>query len=476
MSRFAKVCCLLISTGLLIYTILRAFKLSFVHDESYTYLYSAHNSFMEIISNRTVLTSPNNHILNTLLMKLFELLFGSSEIALRLQSILAHILYLTITYLLLKPLKSDITIVFGFILLNVNPYLLEFFSLARGYALALSFILLSIYYFIQYTETEKQKPIIYCLITASLAILSNFALLNYFAALLIIHQIFIYSKYHSLKINFQKSKPVLITIMIMAAILYEPIRKIHNNLDFGGVTGIWDDTVASLIITFLVDKKLDFIFFRIIQTIVLATIIGYAFVIGRKIYKRETLNTSKNGSIIFFVLILIIGLTMLEHYILGSPYLLERFALFLVPLFVFVLVFLLNQILQTGKTGKIISTILFITLTIGSFLNFSKCANLHYTTNWDYDADTKDMITDLINEKELSGKQDIKLGISWLFEPTVNFYRITKKLDWLKKVNRKGFRQDCDYYYILPEDHIKMNSLQKTTIKYYPISQSKLLK
>jgi hypothetical protein len=264
--------------------------------------------------------------------------------------------------------------------------------------------------------------------------------------------------------------------LILAAILYEPIRKIHNNLDFGGVTGIWDDTVASLIITFLAEKKLDFVFFRIIQVIVLTTIIGYGFLIGRKIYKRETLNTLKNGRIIFFFLIMILGLTVLEHYIIGSPYLLERFALFLVPLFVFVLIFLLNQILETGKSGKIISTILFIVLTIGSTLHFSKCANLHYTTNWDYDADTKDMITDLINEKELSGKQNIKLGISWLFEPTVNFYRITKKLNWLEKVDRKGIKAGCDYYYILPEDQIKMNSLQKTIIKYYPVSQSTLLK
>jgi len=107
--------------------------------------------------------------------------------------------------------------------------------------------------------------------------------------------------------------------------------------------------------------------------------------------------------------------------------------------------------------------------------HFGNSFNLTRTYNWDYDADTKEMISDLTKLKEESGKEKIKLGITWLFEPTVNFYRVTKKLDWLEKVDREGIEGKYDYYYVGNEDRNKVNGMNKKLIKAYPISASMLM-
>ncbi|MCW3085140.1 MAG: hypothetical protein JWP12_2506 [Bacteroidetes bacterium] len=476
-STISKIVCLALSVSLLTYTILRACKLSFTHDESFTYLYASHNSFMEIISNRTAITSSNNHLLNTLFMKLFEFLFGSSEIVLRLQSILAHIAYLFLTYLLLKPLKSQLAVILGFALLNVNPYLLEFFSLARGYALAISFMLASIWFLFQYMKEDKNKTLIGCYIFASLAVLSNFALLNYFASLLIIQQVFIYAKYRSIKTNFQKSKAIILITIILAAILYEPLRKVIHQLDFGGVTGVWEDTVSSLINSYLYKVNYDFPVFKLIEGIVLITVVGYFILTGITFLKKKMPEKGPYGATFFSVLILIVTLNIVQHVLFGSAYLGERFALFLVPLFVFVLIYLMDSIYQKGKTGTIISVVLLAALTSLNLFHFSKTANLQYASNWKYDAGTKQMIGNLVHEKETSGKQHISLGITWILEPAVNFYRVTKKLDWLEKASRDGINSSNDFYYILPEDLPKLDTIRKTVlIREYPVSEGKLLK
>ncbi|MCW3070840.1 MAG: hypothetical protein JWO44_730 [Bacteroidetes bacterium] len=477
MNPAVKLSCLLISLALLSYTVLRACHVPFTHDESYTYLYCSHDSFMEIVSNRTTQVSANNHILNTLFMKLWDNSTGSSEIALRLHSILAHAVYLLFTFLLLKDFRSGFVIITGFILLNINPYLLEFFSLARGYALAISFMLVSMYYFICYMKEEKDRQLFYCMITASLAVLSNFALLNYLAAVIVIHQLMTYLKYRDLKTNFQKSRTVIFTVLILAVICYEPVRKLirFNCIDFGGMEGLWEDTVASQINVFLYEQPYDFTVFRVIDAFVLVSVIAYAALLLTKLFRGKMQQQDRRGLFIFSTLLLILFFNAMQHYLLGSPYIVERFALFITPLYMLVLVHLLSALTEKGPALKITGFALLIMLTAGMAFHFSTCANLSYASNWNFDADTKKMLQDLEKEKNTSGKQKIKLGVTWLFEPGINFYRETKKLDWLETVTRAEVSGEFDFYYIEKDSQAKVPP-EKKVIHEYPASGSMLMK
>jgi uncharacterized membrane protein len=473
-----KLSCFLISAALLSYTILRAFNIGFTHDESYSYLYASHDSFMQIISNRTTEISANNHILNTLFMKLFDNTLGSSELSLRLQSIFAHILYLSFTFLLLKQFRSAPLIVAGFIILNVNPYMLDFFSLARGYALSISFMLISIYYFILYTQDDKNKLLIYSMIAACIAVLSNFALLNYYAALLLIHQVVLYLRFKDLKTSFTKSKSVLIIFIVMIIICYEPLRKLikYERFDFGGNEGIWADTVSSLINFFIYKQTYHSQVFPFMEWFVFISLIVFILILLSKFFRGNIKQQDKNGFFIFSALILILLFNSIQHSLFGSPYFMERFALFLTPLYLLALIHALNVFIEKSKAFIISGFVILALITGGMSYHFYRSANVTYALNWDYDASTKQMLLDLEKEKEGSGKQKIRLGITWLFEPAINFYRESKKLDWLEKVTREDVSEgQFDYYYVSVKDP-KDLLLEKTTIKEYPVSESRLMK
>ena len=132
----------------------------------------------------------NNHLVNSVLAKLFSLVAGTSEFVLRLPNLLAFAVYLLFSFLILdRFVKRKVVVVSGFILLSTNPYVLDFFSLCRGYGLSLAFLLTSLYFFLSFLEdTLRPEPgshrhLRYSLAAASLAVLSNFTLLDVYVGL-----------------------------------------------------------------------------------------------------------------------------------------------------------------------------------------------------------------------------------------------------------------------------------------------------
>ncbi|MCU0600181.1 MAG: hypothetical protein MUE70_13110, partial [Desulfobacterales bacterium] len=132
------------------YTASRAYLLSFTHDESFTWLnYVNQASLIDIITINPVIMA-NDHILNSLMMKFFSSFLGNNQFVLRLQSLLAHLLYIICSIGLVSRFNNQWYALGSFILLNVNPYMLDFFSLARGYALGNGFLMASMYFIYQY--------------------------------------------------------------------------------------------------------------------------------------------------------------------------------------------------------------------------------------------------------------------------------------------------------------------------------------
>src|SRR5213078_1005757 len=81
----------LLGICLLAYVIVRAIMLPVTHDESNTCLIYSTMSVHDIVTYAVPV--PNNHILNTLLIKFFSGLFGMHPLPVRLPNILGFILY-----------------------------------------------------------------------------------------------------------------------------------------------------------------------------------------------------------------------------------------------------------------------------------------------------------------------------------------------------------------------------------------------
>jgi hypothetical protein len=205
----------LILLAIFVYIILRAINLSFTHDESL--------SFQIIMGDKDFAGTANNHLLNSLLMKISSTVFGTSELALRLPNLLAFILYGSFCFRILDKYKNTILIFTGLAVLLLNPFLIEFFSLARGYGLALGFAMGSLYYLIKLEEDQTSRSFLFTMSFALglslLAALSNYSFLNLNIALLFIFSADLYSLIKNKTIHLDRNKTIIIVIIYLIDII-----------------------------------------------------------------------------------------------------------------------------------------------------------------------------------------------------------------------------------------------------------------
>jgi 4-amino-4-deoxy-L-arabinose transferase-like glycosyltransferase len=102
------------------------------HDEAWTFLvFSLKPAIAAWSSNY----EPNNHILNTLLVRLCHLVFGDAEWSLRLPALVAGTLLIPATYLGLRRLVRREAAIVAAAIVASNSFLIEYGALARGYSL-----------------------------------------------------------------------------------------------------------------------------------------------------------------------------------------------------------------------------------------------------------------------------------------------------------------------------------------------------
>jgi ABC-type transport system involved in multi-copper enzyme maturation permease subunit len=168
-----------------------------------------------------------------------------------------------------------------------------------------------------------------------------------------------------------------------------------------------------------------------------------------------------------FLLILISIILILLHVIIGADYPIARFSIFLFPVFMVQIGFLVHYLMSL-KYEKVILTVI-VSLALVSMIGFWQRANLYSSVEWAYDTNTKNMIQSLEAHRESNNpdKEDIKLGVNWLFEPTINYYRVTKGMDWLLPADRNGISKNDDYYYIFKDELNQLDSSEYEVIEEY---------
>ncbi len=443
---------------LISYTSFRAATLSFTHDESATFLWFVHHSYIQIISYH--LASANNHMLNTLAIKLFTNVFPDIDFFIRLPNLLAHLAYIIFSVLILKRFKNKIILIFGFILINFNPYMLDFFSLARGYGLALAFVLASIYFLLEYIEQGKKKNIYLSLAMSSMAVLSHFVHIHFFIALILVFSIIHITdslnpgKEYRGKIKkiLKTNIPVLIISILLTIILFEPIRKLSksNELYGHGSRSFYHNTLVSFINGIKYNQDYGPWFIKITAIVIIFFVFAVLIITAFYLIKNKTKLRNSHATIFITLLISPAISSILQHHLLGSQFITYRLTLFFFPILGFTIISFLNSCKRVNIRPYL--SILLVIISLAFLYHTLKCANSKYVSEWKYDANTKNMIFEL--EETANNKlqdQKVKLGINWLFEPTINFYRTTRNLNWLEEVTREGIQGEYDYYYIFNE-------------------------
>ncbi len=461
-----------IGIALLCYTSMRAALLSFTHDEGVSYKWIHIPGFS--------LKTANNHWVNTFLMAMCGRIFGESELSLRLPNVLAHGLFILFSFLTLCRLKSKTIAACGFLLLNTNPYMLDFFSLARGYGLSLAFLMGSIFFLVrpeneQPGGTADYFPVFFF---SALAVFSNFTLLNFHVAVLVILGIKEFIKYgktsdqdldsllreHDLSLKFGIG-----TLLAAALALF--YLRLTGQLYFGGNHGFWTDTVHSLLKSSMYFRDYGQHVMDIASISIMAAIC--VITIGTVLLLMLERNIqAAASSLVICITVLCAVECIIQFHLFGVLYPTGRTALYFLPLFVLSVVFFADDFSQRFQTtGRIIFVPVLALASILACWHFLGTANLAKTYTWYHDANTKDMIHQLSREYSSQAVMDkprkIELGVDWVFEPAVNYYRQSRRLTWLAEVTRDDICErpaGYDYYYVLDSNKTKLMKCRRISV------------
>lgn len=459
--------------GALIYTLVRAAVLSFTHDESLTYLHYVLQP-LDVTLDSSGFSPANNHLLNSLLMRAGTGLFGASELALRLQSWLGHVLYVSGAFLLVRRLREPPIAIGTFILLVANPFMLDFFSLARGYGLGLGFTLMGLHALLGFFEQPEPRARRALLAFALLgcAVLANFSFLNvYLAATAVFFIQASRSTAARHRIRTIGAVTALSALLLQWAASTLLQLKEWGELYYGGETGFFADTVQSLVRSSLYGRPWTEGLVLPLSVLALVSFAASALVLWKGSWKE--------GALVAAITAVAAAGIILQHHLLGVRFVIDRAALFFLPLFFFTLGAAVDRTLamlsRRGlRGGRIVLGISFGTVVLVLLAHASVCANLTHTFSWKYDADTARMIDDLVawNEAREPGTARAKsLGVHWLYEPAVNFYIKSREISWLKPVNREGVASwDYDYYFYPPREGVLLARKPLVRIAKYPVS------
>ena len=446
-----KVVFILVFVIILSLIIFKAFNIPITHDEVTTALNYFHFSNWQIIMYPD--NAPNNQILNTLFSKLSSSIFGLSTWSVRIPSILSFILYTFGIYRILKiifPNKSILWIA-ALSLFVTNPYLLDFFSLSRGYGMASAFVTISSSYLLTGFIHKEESGIWKSVFFAILASYSNFTVLVFWSAISILAVVFFITQYRKTFSKLIKRILALAIVSILYLLLIlNPILKMTSTDQFHywSTKGFYKNTIMTSVKNWMYgDGILSDINPNFIGLFVIAIFgFGLSYTIYKLLYKNQRKTIFQNSVILsFLILFTTLVVSQIQILILHTPNLERRIALFLFPLFIILTVSLLSKLEYlkykwiTWSFAIIIPAFMFYHL-INSFDGKS-------VREWWYDENTYEVI-DYI--KKINPDKPVTLKTYWIFYNSFDFYNKTGKMKGIQLLPNSDIDVNCgaDYYYI----------------------------
>jgi uncharacterized membrane protein len=495
-SKLAVPACLLLGLAIFAYSVTRALLMSFNNDESLTYLYFVQLSVADIVSSNGKILATNNHPLNSLLMKLASSVFGSSEFALRLPNILAHVVYLISSFLIVRKYVPNYLAPVCFLLFSMNPYLLEFFSLARGYGLALGFMMCSIYFCLRYLESQGRGPlnVFFSSMFAGLAVYSSFSFLNYYVALSAIIVVIALSRTRGSGNGFDNYRrrlipalrdifPLALNSLILVAVSLPSLMKVRQTLlkssqieefGVGGRRGFWEDSVLSLISSSLYRQDYRHTVVPVLAIFVVSVLAFGGVLFLYSVWRQRSERRLALTLVVVPLTLLIATSSILQHHLFGVSYLKDRIAIMFVPLFVLSLVGT-STYLVTAREPVVrkVGVLLVLVVALGASVHTLLASNLSHSMILRGNASTKQMIIDVTADYEASrqrGDDDqVRLGIAPIYKPVVDYYIVSRKLTWLEAVELRHLGDEFDYVYYKPENARAVGAQKTIELAVYPI-------
>lgn len=453
----------------------RAVNLDFTHDEAYSFLNIKQFWYAQFLCN------ANSHWLNSGAMKIASLFGLESAWGLRWFSLACAGGLLTMASGFIKKIEDYRLQFLAFTVLCLNPFVLDYFVLARGYVSGMFFECLAFYFFLKHKKESSNKNAFIALTSAGLAAVANFNFFYFFSAFSLV---FFYENYFRKGFSFLKNKNFYwhlfiamgFALLVLRALLF--IKRCSNDLLLGTSNlfeGVFASAIDSLFYLNLGEKNS----LLIIPAVLMLFWLIFSMGIGLFFRKKH------QNQIYFYaslILILFLGLQIINHVFAGVMYPYYRSALSLFPLICINLICFCNYISQRNKS------IHYIFLLMGILFASNFIKNIQFTHTFDfYHQSESKQCFDLV--KKLGAKN---VGMCHEhFGVFINYYQPSddykypfkgsqlNTYDESKEWIEKDLLDDMDYLILYPPynlSYYKKRAIKFTAIKMYPITKTVVLK
>lgn len=400
--------------ALFVYIAVRAYTVPITHDEAYSYLLVKTNYVVAMTG------TANTHWINSLGMKIGALLLGDAIWQLRLFSVLAWLLYGFSAIKVSEKVQNKFLGLGLFICFVANPFLLDFFSLARGYGLASAFTLASIWKAMETLdkdswELEEWVPVVFL---GSLAVFSNYTAFYFFMALVGSFLLFaIYKKgwrfFLPIRINKWLILVVGTGIAAISNLLF--IKLYTGDLEYGSNDGLINSVFGSLVSGSLYAPYLSSNANLITYLVVLLVSVAVSYAVYLLIVKKTLTPLVFLTAIVLWMLLF----NIVFHLLFGTPYLFSRTTLVFYPCIITIIFLFLNELRLVQPAKQYVAGFIGIAFGCLFLLNFSNHLNVQYCYEWKDQADTKRCL----DAAKAAGAKNVLIQ-KWHAGVFINYYSV----------------------------------------------------
>jgi hypothetical protein len=411
------------------YIIYRAFFISITQDEAHTYL------LVKTYNWKQALTTTNTHWLNSFFIRIFLWLPGQGYLwKIRMLSILSWLVYSFSTIQLSRYFKSQWIGFNFFVVAILNPFLIFYFSLARGYAPACAFIMLSLCMAAKLIQANEIMPKkwFYVFLVASVATFANFSAFYFFIALMgsFLLQLLINRKLNVIFYSPARQWLALIlgTSLLTFFALY--LIKSINELYFPGKSNIVNSLFGSLIksfsyfddslsayykggVAYLLSEEIPEAYQHIGIVIAILLVVSIVY-ISNSFFQSKRLTLC---SLSLFSCLAIVLFNVFFHIFFKTPYLFGRTTLIFYPSLVLGLFCFIDTIIQNSLWFRRTVNILLAFLLIVIGCNFYKSFSLNNFLEWPVQTNTKECL----NYLQASNARMVGIN-GWHYSVFINYY------------------------------------------------------
>ncbi len=420
----------------------RAATLAITCDEAFTWISFLSQPIAKLFNT----FDASHHVLHTYLCRISLALFGLSEFALRIPSLLGGFLYLAAVYRICRrAFQRSWLFLLAVACLTLNPYVQDYMSLARGYGLALALTFLGIDFLIQALQGDSRGSVPAGLCFGlSVAANLTFAVPN--AAISVVF-LFLLPSGRRIEWLDRFAIPGIVAAFVPLAL---PLARVEKDSFYVGVNTLFE-SLKSLTLAWLVPNwdgatllpwSLFDVFAAVALPVLLLVVFGAAL---REIRSGPGKPTTVSGSLLPVTgcgMALSVALLIAAHYFAGLLYPVNRTGMYFVP----ILTLAGLAAIDRAKFGYAVAGGVFAALVATQYtiqLNTS-----HFSDARQF-AGTERMIK-IIRQRQRNRPGSTALAAAdWTLLPGMKFYKAKYRMDWFTPVDKREANSGVDYLAVL---------------------------